>query len=83
MKWNGITELLEELLDVIDDFGGAKGSAPPSITGGGIQDVLTQLFMNRVAEGLSHGETEQTRAIPQEISEENPSQERNKSGGVG
>ena len=63
LKWSAITELLEELLDAIDDFGGGSPSQGPNLTGGGIQDILTGLIMNRIQEGLTHGEEEPTRSI--------------------
>ena len=59
-KWVAITELLEELLDAIEGVGGGSPLLQPQGTGGGLQDFLTQLVMNRVTEGLTgqHGEEE-------------------------
>jgi len=66
-KWSAITELLEELLDAIDGIGGGSPLTTPIATGGGIQDFLTQLVMNRVAEGLTgHDGTEETNSGSEE-----------------
>ena len=50
-----IHELLEEVVDAIDSFGGTTSSSPPAMAGGGIQEILTSMLMDRVTSAMTHG----------------------------
>jgi len=66
-----IKEILEDIVDAVDGIGGGGGGSPsagPAATGGGLQEILTGLVMNRVAEAAfgQHGSqiTDTLGAIP-------------------